>query len=261
MRLLGVVAVLASATSAVAEPRSGGENDVVGRPIVLAPGELHAQLAIELNLQRDLIGRPLSLAPDAWMGLTPRWTVGVIHSNQSVDRIDAGATLCVRQLAPKCERLVRGTGVEVRWSARASALAVAPRARLLLRDVDPAKPAGTIGALVRWAPGRFAITSDPYLRVGLGNRDLGNRDALVVPAWFAIQPTCRWAIGVHTGWDSDLAVWRDGWHVPLGLVVQARATDHFELGLEAGFPSLLGPQNNVKVRAMSITLGWRGGVF
>src|SRR5688572_10459694 len=116
--------MLTGAIPAAAEP-----NDLVARPLVLAPGELHAQLAIELNLAPDLVGRPLSLAPDAWLGLTPRWTVGVIHSNQSVDRIDAGATFCVRQLASECERLVRGSGVEARWSARTGALAVAPRAR------------------------------------------------------------------------------------------------------------------------------------
>ena len=46
-------------------------------------------------------------------------------------------------------RVRPGSAVDVRWSWREGPLAVAPRARLLLRDVDPWKPAVTAGALVR----------------------------------------------------------------------------------------------------------------
>ncbi|MBA3453398.1 MAG: hypothetical protein H0T42_09935 [Deltaproteobacteria bacterium] len=256
MRTLVLAMVLSIASGARAEP-PGHATDLVTRSLVLAAGGVEAQLTAEINLQARRVGRPLSLAPDLWYGLTPRWTIGLIHSNRSVDRIDASATFCLRRFQTRCDRLYRGSGIDVRWSWKTGPLSVAPRARVLLRDVDPIKPAVTLGAMVRWTRGRFAIESDPYLRLGLANRDEGNRAALFLPVWLAVQPTCHWLIAIHTGYDSELAIWRDGYHVPFGLVVRARATSYLDVGVEAGFTSLLGPQNNIKQRAALVTLGWR----
>lgn len=252
LRLLLALAVLAAPLAARASP-----DDLVTRPLVLAPGDLVARVAIELGLESGQFARPLSIAPDVWLGVTPRWTIGLVHSNESVDQIDARASLCFRGDALTCDHVYRGSGIDARWSWRAGALAVAPRARLLLRDTDPWKPAATLGALARWTRGRTAITSDPYLRLGLANQGLGNRAALFVPIWLGIQPTSGALISVHTGWDSELATWRDGWHVPVALEVAARATPHLDIGLAAGFPHLLGPQNNVKDRAMAATVEYR----
>lgn len=253
MRSLFVLALVVLArASAYAEPQ-----DIVSRPLVLARGQLEAQLAVEANLRTNLVGRPLSFSPDIWAGLTDRLTLGITHSNTSLDRIAPGASFCVGTLVPECERGYRGSALDARYLVHAGAFSIAPRARLVLRDVDPIKPAITLGALMRWQRGRTSITSDPYLRLGLANRDEGNRAALSVPIWVGIQPTCRWMIALHTGWDSDLAVWRDGWHGPFALLVRARATTHLDASVEAGFSTLFGPQNNVAQRAIVVALSWR----
>lgn len=250
--LVAVVALVRAPQVADASP-----NDLVTRALVLDPGGVVARVAVELGLVTGRFARPLSVAPDVWIGASPRLTIGLVHSNDSLDQIDARASFCFRGDARSCERVYRGSGLDVRWSWRQGALAVAPRGRLLVRDLDPWKPAVTVGALARWTRGRYAITSDPYLRLGLAHRDEGNRAALVVPIWLGIQPAPRWLVALHTGWDSELATWRDGWHVPLALEVTARATRHLDIGLAAGFPHLAGPQNNIKERAMSITLAYR----
>ena len=247
------VLLLAVATRAGAAP--AGPTDLVARPLVLARGHFVAEATIEIGLLYS--GRPISLAPDAWVGVTDRWTVGVIHSNQSVDRIDAGASFCLRHDDITCVRTYRGSGLDVRYGWLSGHLAVAPRLRVLDRDLGPVKPAVMLGALLRWTHGRYAITSDPYLRLGLANRERGNRDAIMLPVWLALQPTCRWAISLHTGFNSDLAVIRDGWHVPVTLGVRARATAEIDVGVEAGFTSLLGPQNNAKQAAIAASIAWR----
>jgi hypothetical protein len=252
--MLAATAVLV-VTPAYAEP-----DDLVTRPLVLDVNALEVRLTAEINVQARFVGRPLSLSPDAWWGISPRWTIGVIHSSASVDQINAGATFCVRQSdISTCDRTYRGTGLDVRYSAFAGTLALAPRLRVLFRNTDPIKPATTLGALVRWTRGRFAITSDPYLQLPLANRREGNRAQLFVPIWFAVQPAWGWRIALHTGWDSVLATWRDGWHVPVALELAARVTSQLDVGLAAGFPHLLGPQNNVKERAMLVTLEYRPG--
>lgn len=251
-RLLVALAVLAAPSHARA-----GDDGLVTRALVLDPGEVIAQVSAELGLAPGRFARPLSIAPDVWIGVTPRVTLGLIHSDGSLDQIDACASLCVRGDALSCPHVYRGSGVDARWRWREGPIAVALRGRLVLRDVDPWKPAVTVGALARWSHGDYAITSDPYLRLGLANRDRGNRAALVIPIWLAIQPAQRWGIAVRTGWDTELAIWRDGWHVPLALEVGARATDRLDLGLAIGFPHLGGPQNNISERAMSVTVSYR----
>lgn len=248
--VLAIVALLAT-------PAFADSDDIITRPLALARGQLEVQLALEMNLQLNLEGRPTSLAPDAWYGVTDRLTVGVTHGNASLDRIDANASVCVIHLDSVCDRYYRGGAIEARWSWRTGALAVAARARFLLRDTDPMKPALAVGALVRWTRGRFAVQSDPYIRTGLANTNLGNRTQLTVPLYLLVQPTCRWLVGLHLGWESDLAVARDGWHGPLGLIVKARATENLDLGVHGGFTSLAGAQNNIKQRAVMFSIGWR----
>lgn len=232
--------------------------DLVARPLVLDAGQAELALTAELNMQTREIARPLSLAPDAWYGVTSRLTVGVIHSSASVEQIQPGATFCVQTLnTAGCDRFYRGTGIDVLWSARGGAFAVAPHVRALLRDVDPAKPALALGALVRWQRGRFAVRGDPYLRIGLANTSQGNRTALWLPVELEVQPTCRWMIGFETGWNSDLAVWRDGYYVPAAFDVRARATRHLDVGLTFGFSSAYGPQATAKERVLFLRVGWR----
>lgn len=258
MRAGILLLVVGAALAAPAAPARAEPNDLVGRPLVLAPGELDASLTVETSLRARRIHRPLSLAPDAWVGVTRRLTIGIVHSNRSVDQIDPRATFCLRDDGLSCDRAYRGSGVDVRYLVRPW---LAPRARVLLRDVDPAKPAVALGALARWRRGRFAITTDPYLRLGVANRDKGNRAALVLPVWFAVQPTCRWVVALHTGYTSDVAVLRDGWHAPVGLIAGVRAYGGVELAAEFGFPSLLGPQNEFSDRVLIVTAGWRGQVI
>jgi hypothetical protein len=249
--LLAAVAVLA-VTPVHADPA-----DLITRPLVLDEGAVDLRITTEINVQSRFVGRPLSVAPDAWWGILPRWTIGVIHSNASLDQIGSGATLCVRQSDnATCNRLYRGSGLDVRFSALAGSFAVAPRLRLLVRDIDPFKPAMTLGAVLRWTRSRFAIVSDPYLRLPLANHSLGNRAALVLPIWLAVEPVRGCELAVHTGYDASLAVFRDGGHIPVSLVITQRITRNIDLGVEGGWAALLGPQHDHNRGTVMITGGW-----
>lgn len=251
-RSLLAVTLCALATRAHAEP-----DDMIARPLVLDVGQFNAELVAELNLAHGEFAEPMSLAPDLWLGVLPRLTVGVIHSNPSVDRFSAGATFCVRHLDIGCHTTYHGSGIDVRWSALPGDLEVVPRLRVLVRELDPFKPAVTLGSLVRWRHGRLAVTGDPYLQLGLANTDKGNRHALFLPVQLSVQPMLSWEVLLRTGWHSDLAVIRDGWHIPVALGTRARATDHIDVGAMVGFSTLLGPQNTPKERALFFVLAYR----
>lgn len=225
-------------------------------PLVLQPDQLAVQIVAEVNLASGAFARPLSLAPDAWFGITSRWTLGVVHSDLSIDRLAPKASLCLRQDRLLCPRLYRGTGIDVRYAARVGEIAIVPHARVLLRDVAPLKPALTLGAAVRWTRGRLSLTTDPFLQLGLANTDQGNRHALWFPVIVAMSIIDRADVELHTGWNSDIAVIRDGWHVPAGLVVRTRVSSHVDVAAGLGFTSLLGPQNTPKQRLALVSFGW-----
>ncbi|HEX7700676.1 MAG TPA: hypothetical protein VF403_08145 [Kofleriaceae bacterium] len=247
--------LLLIARTAYADP-----TDFVARPLVLDEHQISAQLVIENNLAPSGgFAKPLSFAPDLWIGVTPRLTLGIIHSDPSVDRISPGASVCVRRDDFICIEVYRGGGIDALYAIDVPGqFSFAPHARLLVRDLDPVKPALTLGASARWQHGRLAVSADPFLQLGLGNNARGNRAELWIPIVLAVQPTCRWVFELHTGWDSDVAIINeDGWHVPVGFAVRAAATTHLDLGGEFGFTSLLGPQNNPKQRVAFVTIGWR----
>ena len=248
MRVLAalIVALVGGGTSARADPPS----DLGARPLVLGEHQLAAALTVEADLARGAAGAPVSVAPDLWFGATAHLTVGIIHSDPTIDRIGTGAGVCIA-----CDHAYRGGGVEARYSVRAGDLALAPRARLLIRGLAPLEPALTVGALARWTHGRFAITSDPYLRIGLANRDI-NPPAVVLPLWLEIQPARRWSAALHTGWGASLPVAPNAWHVPLALDLRLRATAAIELFAEVGFTSLVGPDNHMQERALALTAAW-----
>jgi len=246
-----VVALLALAASAHAEP-----DDLVARPIVLAPGQLEAALVAEIDIAPGAVGTPTSLAPDAWYGVTERLTVGIVDSHSSIDRFDPGASFCLSTMVLACDHTYSGSGVDARYLVLDGPFAIAPRARFLVRDIDPWKPALAFGALVRWTSGRFAVTADPYVQAGLAHVELGNRAELFVPLAFGVQPAAHWLVTLRTGYDSELDVWSDGYHIDAWLGATYAATAHLDVGAAAGFASVLGPQASGKERQVFVTLDW-----
>jgi hypothetical protein len=248
---------VATAPDARAQTETGPD-DLIARPLVLEPGAIDVRLTLAINLQQRVIAEPTALSPDAWWGVLPRLTIGLIHSDASLDQIATSGSLCVRTSTSTCAHRYKGSGVDARYSAIEGNFAVAPRLRAVIRDTDPWKPAVTLGALLRWAHGRFAITGDPYLRLPLANAPLGNRFAINLPVWFAVQPASGWMIALRSGFESDLVVVRDGGHFGFALDVTARATDHLDLGVEGGWASLLGPQHDARHATIMLAAGWHG---
>jgi hypothetical protein len=147
-----------------------------------------------------------------------------------------------------------GGGVEATWRAGTW---LAPRARVLVRALDPGRPAVTLGAFAWWSRGRWSVTADPYVQLGLANTDRGNRSALWLPVTASVR-IARLSLDLRTGWNSDLAVITDGgWHVPGWLGARVAMTPHVELGAALGFYSAAGPQNDGNARALFVTTRWQ----
>ena len=206
-------------------------------PFVFGPGHVEVDLTAELNLRPSHVADPWSLAPDAWFGVTDRLTLGVITSGPAIDRFEPASDY-------------RHIGIDGLWKLDDR---VAARARVLMRELEPDKPAVTLGALVRWGP----ITADPYLQLGLENQARGNRAQIFLPVTVTAEPIAGWAFDFRTGFNSDFALLDDGgWYVPIYLGTRVQVATHFEVGAAVGFFSLLGPQNNGDNRTLFVTTRW-----
>jgi hypothetical protein len=231
----------------------------IDSPLLLTPGQVESSATLELNLSAGAIAKPWSVAPDFRVGIAPRFDLGVMSSSHSLSKLAAGSGICVGGKENGCDSSYRNAAIDMRYLAVSTlsvsrTLQLAPRARLLLRDTSPLKPAVLVGMLGKWRIGQFAVTADPHMQFGLANQDRGNRNRLAVPLWFTVAPTCGVAVSLFAAFDSELAVLRDGWHGAGALQVAAAVAPQVTAELRAGFPSLIGPQNTFKERLVALTV-------
>lgn len=252
--LIAVGGLVAAVGPAHADGSLARAQDLVPWPAVLPAGVVEAVANVEgLLLPRHAL-QAVSLAPDMYLGVTSRLTVGVITSNRALARLAAGSGVCFGSVSAGCKTRISTIGIDAKFRLGSAAWTLAPHGRLVMRQFDPLKPALLLGALLSWQTGSWAVVADPYVQLGLLNQDRGNRNSVHVPVWLRVQPTCRWHVALRTGFDSDLAVLRDGWHGVLGGLVTAVLRTDVELELSAGMRSAFGPQNTSKERSVALAV-------
>lgn len=254
IRATCVVLVHAALAATSARSAAAAPDDVLARPLVLGRGEVEASLTLEVELAIRRLGAPMSLAPDVAVGVHPDVTVGIVHSARGLSQIDAGRGICWRGDDHGCDRAYDNAALDVRWLVRRAALTVAARSRFILRSIDPWRPRVGLGAVGRWSRGRFAVTADPSLSLGVTRRDRGNRAALDLPLWLAVQPTRGWALHLRTGVHGTVATFGDGYEIPFGLGVVVSPQRRVDIAVEAAYQRLLGPLNDLKTRSMWVAL-------
>lgn len=162
-----------------------------------------------------------------------------------MSRFDAGHGVCLRSVDHGCPRLYDDLAIDARWAWRDD---VALRARFVNASFAPWKPSLRLGALARWRRGAVAVEADPQLQLGLADTDQGNRSQLDVPVWLRFQLGCHAAGWVRTGARGELSGFLDKVAIVVG-VGGAVQVHRFEVGAEVAFPTLLGPQNQVRTRS------------
>jgi hypothetical protein len=246
------IAVMLASTAARADV------PLIARPIALDRGAIDGRLTLETNLYAYSQWKPTSLAPDVWYGVTPDLTVGVVSSADALSQVGTGDGVCFGGIAHGCEQAYSNLGVDARWAIARGEWSVAARVRLVTRRWSPWLPSARLGALARWQRGRFAITGDPQLQLGLDHTDQGNRAQVNVPLWLAVAPTCRSEVYLRTGVYGELAVFGDVWSVPALAGARVAVTTHIDVAAEIGFQRLAGPLDEGKLRVawLSVAARW-----
>jgi hypothetical protein len=254
---IGLVLLALASAPARAEP---WPLEVVRRPPWLAPGLCEASLVGEANLSPTDIWQPVSLAPDLACGGAGGVTLGVTHSARALSLVDSGDGLCLTGEDGGCARPYDGGAIDLRVPAPGGrSVRVALRARLVAKSLEPFKPSARLGALVRigGAGGRVSLLADPHVSVALAAAELGNRDFVALPLTGQLQLGRHVALELITGVRGELRAFDEVFAIPVAFGVIASPTAAVDLGLEAGWSKLLGPQNTFKQRHAALVVTYR----
>lgn len=253
------VAVVLVALAARPAAADGWPVELVRRPPWLAAGLCEASLVTEANLSPIDVWQPVSLAPDLACGTALGLTVGVTHSSRALSLVDSGGGLCLTGEEGNCPRPYDGGAIDLRQRMPGGhAVRVALRARLVAKSLEPFKPSARLGALVRigGGGGRLSLLADPHLSLGLAAEDLGNRDFVALPLTGQLQ-IGRVALELITGVRGELAGFEEKFAIPIAFGILATPIADLDIGVEAGWNKLLGPQNTFKQRHAALLVTWR----
>ncbi|MFH2007951.1 MAG: hypothetical protein ABI333_15320 [bacterium] len=236
-----------------ADDRAGHES------LNLPAGSLRISASLEVGLDVRSLGAPVSLAPDVYVGVTPRLTLGMIHSGRALGLIDSGRGLCVSGRSGGCDPVYSGTGLDGWYTLlRAPGFELATRTRVYAaRFSGPLKLRVTLGLQGVFRVGPVALRFDPHLSVGLVNRELGNADTLNVPIQLFLALGRYVAIYLRTGLRGLLNNFAEQYAVPLGLGVLVRPSARWQVGAQVVFRQLLGPLNTHQKRDLLFYADYR----
>jgi len=229
---------------------------------VLPDGRGEVVVVHELRLSTyfylpDELGHAWATGVDVAFAVTPRLTLGLGHSSRALGTLDHGGGWCHEGAQQRCDGAYAGALVDARWRAYAGGrVTIAALARAGVIGLDPVQPVVRLGGSARSARGRWWLVAEPEVQVALGHREAGNRDVLVAPVWIGFGRG-RAAAWVMTGARGQMVGLGEKLEIPfvLGGAVSVRGV---RLGVEAGWPKLLGPQNTFNVRHGAL---WIGAAF
>lgn len=242
---------------ALADGRAGHES------LNLDRGSLRVGGALAVGLDIRSAGKPMALAPDAYVGVTRRLTLGLVHSGRALGRLGSGWGLCLTGRSGRCDRVVSGTGLDGWYTfLRLRRFELAARSRLYAaRYGEPLKLRMTLGLVGLVRVGPVALRFDPHVAVGLVNRELGNAHTLNVPIHLFVALGRYVAIYLRTGLRGMLRTFADHYAIPVGLGVLVRPNDRWRLGAQFVLRQILGAQNTYKTRDLLVYADYRFASF
>jgi hypothetical protein len=206
--------------------------ELVRRPLTPAEGMWEIDALANVNLTKGEIGEPISLAPGVVYGITNRLAFGLEHVQG----------LCLSGVESACPYIYNDAAVTLRWSAlRQGPWEIALRGGFAAQFEPAFRADAVLRMQARWRRGRVALTAEPFVNVGLTDRDV-NRTLVGVSGRPEVQVTHRLAVyglvklfGVVDDFGATYLI-----HSGLGGLV---GLGSFDLGGQVVFPALLGPND------------------
>lgn len=201
------------------------------RPLTLAKSMLEIRGdTLRLNLSKDAVGKPISLAPDIYFGVNDKLSVGVTH----------GTGICLTGADNGCAKAYNDVGIDALYALMGKGnLQVAGHGGLQMASLsDPFLMGINLGLLVRIRSGKIALVADPRINIGVTERDAGNKESLIIPAWLRFQASTQANLFVRSGAQGPLDGFGDAVGIPLGVGADYTLNNRLDFGFEFAFSDI-----------------------
>jgi hypothetical protein len=235
--------------------------DAAAHSMILPKGKIAVAVGIDVSLMESAIAKPLSIRPDVWYGVMPKLEVGVAHSAYGLAGWwgGLGGGICVSGTDGGCGKAYNGpVGVIAHYLLMEGNINLAADAGVVIQSIDPMALGVKLGVMGNKMMGKLMIGFNPNIKVGLTERDAGNKEVLSVPVSVMFAATPKVHAGLQTGITGPLDGFGDAFAVPVSLGAMFMATPNimagasFNLFRVAGFE---GP-GAADIRGISIFAMW-----
>jgi len=198
---------------------------LVERPLTLAEDLGQLDVPVTFNLTDGSVWKPVTMPLRLAYGFTSDVTVAVTHQTG----------FCLSGISNGCAKLYNDVGLETLISlfpfgAFQAALAGGVD---LLSISDPIVATAVVGFDSRLGIGPVALRLDPRLRIGINERDTGNKEFLSVPVTLQLQATPNLALfaglAVTGALDPAVGSFSANYSVPMNVGV-GYGTSDFDFG-------------------------------
>ncbi|MGE0401608.1 MAG: hypothetical protein AB7T06_33210 [Kofleriaceae bacterium] len=212
------------------------------RPLVLPAKMLAIHGVVRVNLTSERVASPVWIAPSVFYGVLPKLQVGITH--------DPGICLLgERDLLGTTVDECRGglyddfavDGLYMLVDKPDKHFSIAGHGAIGASTFDPVFLYLRAGALARYTFGsRFAVIADFSLRLGLANRDEGNKEMLDLPVQLAVQATDKLVLFAEAGMLLPVAELTDGYYASIGLAGLYAIRANLDAGVRFELPRIAG---------------------
>jgi len=242
----------------VGEAADGAEMDGEVPPLILPKGKLAVNVVLGVNLSTDAVAKPIAIAPDVWYGVAPKLEVGLVHSNYGLTGFwfQPGGGVCVTGEENGCAKLYDGPiGVLAHFALMEGNLDLAADGGLVISSLDPMTLSLKVGAKGRWMSGKIAVHFNPYIGIGLTERDT-NKEEIGVPVTVGYMVNEKLHAGLQTGIAGPLDGFGDFFIVPVGVGALYALNANMSVGGAFNFINLAGKNGGADFRTLDLMFQW-----
>lgn len=231
-----------------ADVRSNAPVEPKSRPasVTLRQGVVAGALSFELGVAKGSVLEPTSVAPDLAVGITDRFTFGLMSSGSALSgfRGSAGWGFCMTTPEQKCPTPYTAGGAEGLFALSRGSVALAANVGVIWSAREPAVHTDLkVGFKLRLSEGRVFALLSPNVWLALDDRFdriVPHEHQLFVPISFWVKPATKLSLGIGTGVKGPLESFKDRMSIPGGALVQLAVDPRVSIGGSFVFGKLLG---------------------
>jgi hypothetical protein len=250
----GEAAPAVAATPAPAPAGAGNPTD-----ITLRAGGVGIDGDVAVGMSSGATGKPISIVPNVYYGVSDTLSVGIgSNPGSEIFQNAAGAGLCLSGEANGCGKIYNNVSLDALFSfMRSGTMDLGAHGGLDTSFGTETLLGVRVGAKGKTLLGPLVLTFDPFIRIGVNKRDVGNKELIYVPVRLGFNATPQLNVGPSVGIWGPLDGFGDAYFVPVGLGGTFAINSNISARAQFTFDNLAGKGGGADFRTLSLGAVYR----